>query len=55
MARFVNEIGTGLKGSGMERGPRTQVTAVMTPIRAIRFVVKNDFLSAAAETVLFIV
>jgi hypothetical protein len=35
MARFVKEIGTGLKGSGIARGPRIQVTAVMTPIRAM--------------------
>jgi hypothetical protein len=40
MARFVKEIGTGLNGSGIENGPRIQVTAVITPISAIRLVVK---------------
>ena len=29
IAKFVREIGTGLNGSGMESGPRTQVTAVI--------------------------
>ena len=35
MARFVSVIGTGLNGSGMDNGPRMQITAVISPISVI--------------------
>lgn len=38
IAKFVREIGTGLNGSGMESGPRTQVTAVIRAMSTICFV-----------------
>ena len=41
MARLVNEMGTGLNGKGIDKGPRMQVTAVIIPINTIRFVVKK--------------
>ena len=39
--RFVNEIGTGLNGSGILNGPRMQVSAVINAINVICFVVRN--------------
>ena len=44
MARFVKVSGTGLNGSGIEKGPSTQITAVMTAVSVSFWVEKNGFL-----------
>ena len=52
MTRFVSEIGTGPIGNA--NGPRTQVTAVTTPIIAICETRKDDVFDFAAMSLIFV-
>ena len=53
MARFVSVIGTGLNGSGMDNGPRMQITAVISPISVICLVLV--FVCPGSVSVVFII
>ena len=53
MARFVKLIGTGLNGSGMDRGPKMQVTAVISAMIVICLVLIFFFLFGIAVSIYF--
>ena len=53
MARLVKLIGTGLNGSGMARGPKMQVTAVISAMIVICLVLIFLFLLGIAVSIYF--